>query len=190
MSNLRQEVEKYTYADYCKWDDDQRWELIDGIPYAMAAPSVNHQQVAINLSAEFRIHLKGKKCRVFASPIDVRLNADKGDDTVVQPDLIVVCDPKKIIESSIVGAPDLVIEVLSPSTERHDKVRKLAKYRDAGVGEIWLVNCAGFVEVYKNRGGILDVKIYDGEDEITPDALPDLTISLTDVFEGLTTENL
>ena len=96
MSALRKPItqgtKRYTYADYSSWDDDQRWELIDGVPYAMAAPSIKHQDVSGSIHYQLRHFLNKKKCRVFYAPIDVRLNADNGDNTVVQPDLLVVCD--------------------------------------------------------------------------------------------------
>jgi Uma2 family endonuclease len=105
--------EYFTYADYAEWDTDERYELIGGVPYLMSpAPSVRHQEIVGELYTIFRNFLADKPCRAFISPIDVRLNAGAEDDTVLQPDVIVVCDKGKIGDNSINGAPDLVVEVL------------------------------------------------------------------------------
>ena len=82
----------YTYADYCTWDDDGRWELIDGVPYAMAAPLFGHQSVQSSIGVQIGQFLRSKRCKILFAPTDVRLNADTKDNTVVQPDLLVVCD--------------------------------------------------------------------------------------------------
>lgn len=134
------EKRRYTYADYCTWDDDERWELIDGVPYAMAAPSTKHQGSAGYIFLQIGQFLRGKKCRVFFSPIDVRLNADTWDNTVVQPDLLIVCDKSKIDEKGIIGAPDMIIEVLSPSSASHDMITKFMLYLKSNVREYWIVD--------------------------------------------------
>ncbi|MDR0310315.1 MAG: Uma2 family endonuclease, partial [Acidobacteriota bacterium] len=111
-----QKDERYTYADYASWDTEERYELIDGVPYLMSpAPLRKHQSILFELSGQFRNFLKGKPCKAFAAPFDVRLNADTYDDTVVQPDLVVICDKLKLDAKGCVGAPDMVIEILSPS---------------------------------------------------------------------------
>ncbi|MDR2182743.1 MAG: Uma2 family endonuclease, partial [Clostridiales bacterium] len=120
---LRQEKGHFTYEDYYAWDNEPRCELIDGEIYFMAAPRPIHQIISGGLYRKFSEHLDGKKCKVFL-PIDVRLNADKGDDTVVQPDLLVVCDRDKLDDKGCKGAPDLVIEILSPSTASYDMMTK------------------------------------------------------------------
>jgi Putative restriction endonuclease len=104
--------ERFTYGDYLTWDDGERWELIDGVPYNMSpAPTVRHQAISRELLTEFALHLRGKPCQVFAAPFDVRLpEADESDDlveTVVQPDLSVVCDKKKLDDAGCRGAPEL-----------------------------------------------------------------------------------
>ena len=119
---------RYTYADYLTWDDDVRWELIDGVPYMMSAPSWQHQGILSNLHLFFGSFLKGKKCKVYFAPYDVRLNADTFDNTVVQPDLVIVCDRSKYMDTGYVGAPELVVEVLSPSTSRYDQAIKYDAY--------------------------------------------------------------
>lgn len=184
MERQRSKGERYTYQDYCQWDVEQRWELIDGVAYAMAGPSVAHQTVLGNLFWKFREFLEGKGCKVFIAPCDVRLNADKEDDTVVQPDLFVVCELDKIKEKSIDGAPDLVVEILSPSNRKHDRLVKFKKYREAGVKELWLADPDdGSIETFKLGGGFVDYNIYGVEDTITVGILPELTIDLSSVFE-------
>jgi Uma2 family endonuclease len=132
--------QRYTYADYCTWDDSERWELIDGIPYAMSSPTWEHQGVSSELSRQIGNFLRDKPCKVFAAPFDVRLNADTYDDTVVQPDIVVICDRSKLSGTGCVGAPEMVIEILSPSTARRDKLVKFQQYRKAGVREYWIVD--------------------------------------------------
>lgn len=134
---------RYTYGDYVQWDDDERWELIDGRPYAMGAPNVAHQRLVGALYFQLHLQLEGARCEALVSPVDVRLpRDDEPDDAivdVVQPDVLVVCDPSKLDERGCRGAPDLVIEVLSPSNADHDRVTKLELYERHGVREYWFV---------------------------------------------------
>jgi len=178
---------KFTYADYCTWDDgdSERWELIDGRAYAMAAPTLAHQRISRRLLKRFEEFLEGKTCEAFSAPCDVRLNHAKGDDTVVQPDLLVVCDPSKLADGkSVKGAPDLVIEILSPSTIFHDKVTKLKKYRQAGVREIWFVDPATEItEVFRPGNNNEPFDIYARTDNVLVSILPELTINLDEIFE-------
>jgi len=187
LSNFAHKINKFTYADYCTWDDgnSQRWELIDGEVYAMASPGANHQRILLALARKIGDYLDGKKCELFVAPFDVRLNHDKGDDTVVQPDLFVVCDPKKVADNkSCKGAPELVIEILSPSTTNHDKIRKFAKYREAGVDEIWFTDpTANIAEVFqRGNDGQYAFAFYDHTDKIIVGILPELEIDLNDIF--------
>lgn len=129
----------YTVIDYLNLPDEQKAELIDGVMYDMAAPSFIHQQIVGELYAVLRTGQEHhNECHVCLSPLDVQLNSD--NHTMVQPDLFVVCDPDKITKDRIVGAPDLVIEVLSPSTRRKDLQIKLGKYACAGVKEYWMID--------------------------------------------------
>ncbi len=174
--------QKYSYADYCTWDNDQRWELIDGVAYAMSpAPGVTHQKASGDLFSQLYNYLKGKPCQAFHAPFDVRLNANDEDDTVVQPDILVVCDRSKLSEKGCKGAPDLVIEITSPSTARHDRVTKLNLYRAAGVREYWLVEpVSKTVQVCVFETG--DVKGYTDADAAPVAVLPGCVIDLKDVF--------
>ena len=130
----------YTVEDYYALPDDIRTELIDGVFYDMASPSVTHQLIIGELYLQFRDCEKKHKgrCRVILSPCDVQLDQDQY--TMVQPDILVVCDPEKIKGRNCYGAPDLCIEILSPSSRSHDCVLKLNKYKNAGVREYWIVD--------------------------------------------------
>ena len=135
----------YTYADYLTWPDDARYELIDGEAFLMPpAPLVEHQEVAGEVFRQLANQLDGQPCRPYIAPVDVRLprkdEADAAIDTVVQPDVLVVCDPHKIDRRGVRGAPDWVLEVLSPSTAAHDQIAKRRTYERAGVREYWLVH--------------------------------------------------
>jgi Uma2 family endonuclease len=135
----------HTYADYRSWPEEVRYELLDGTAYLMSpAPSRQHQELLGELFYQVRLGLEGKPCRAYIAPFDVRLpkgaEADEQVDTVVQPDLLVVCDRGKLDEGGMRGAPDWVVEVLSPATAAHDQTVKLAAYERARVPEVWLVH--------------------------------------------------
>jgi Uma2 family endonuclease len=130
----------YTLEDYLKLPDEQRVELIDGVFYDMAAPTTVHQSIAGFLYKKFLDFVMENKgpCFPFISPVDVQLDCD--DKTVVQPDVLVVCDRSKYRNGRVFGAPDLVVEVLSPSSRKKDMQIKLAKYYNAGVREYWIID--------------------------------------------------
>ncbi len=150
---------RYTYADYLSWPDEPRYELVDGIAYAMApAPARVHQEIAGEIYRQAANALVGKPSRAFIASLDVRLpKADETDektDTVVQPDLLVVCDERKLDERGVRGAPDWIVEILSPATASHDQIVKLAAYERAKVPEYWLVHPSDrIVTVYRLEGG-------------------------------------
>ena len=136
-----QEQRLYTIDDYYALPEDQRVELIDGVFYDMAAPSTIHQIILGELYYLFRICIESHKeapCMVFFAPYDVRL--DKDNYTMLQPDLMISCHPKDITMIRYEGAPDLVVEILSPSTRMKDMVLKLHKYQNAGVREYWIID--------------------------------------------------
>jgi Uma2 family endonuclease len=182
MESVRKDA-RYTYADYATWPEDERWELIDGVPYAMATPSVIHQRISRKLMNQLSNWLEGKPCEPFAAPFAVRLNADKGDDTVVEPDISVVCDKSKLADGkSCVGAPDLVIEILSPSTSRHDRLTKYNLYRAAGVREYWIVDPTDKIVTVSHFEKGVDAAPYGETDEAPVGVLPGCVIDLSAVF--------
>ena len=179
---------RYTYADYAKWNDEARYELIDGVPYAMSpAPSPVHQRISGRLHGQLWQFLKGRSCEVFAAPFDVRLNAaGDDDDIVVQPDLSVVCDKSKLDDKGCNGAPDMVLEILSASSESRDKVLKFNRYLQAGVREYWMVDPDGkTVQVCILDKGKYVISAYADTDAVPVHVLEGCTISLPDVFADL-----
>ena len=188
---LRKE-KHYTYADYLTWPDDARYELIDGEAFLMApAPLIEHQEVAGDVYHQLRNQLDGKPCRPYIAPVDVRLpRADEADaaiDTVVQPDVLVVCDPAKIDRRGVRGAPDWLLEVLSPSTAAHDQIAKRRTYERAGVREYWLVHPSDrTLTVYVlDNGQYGRPDIYDLKDETPIGVLPGVSIAWDALIERL-----
>ena len=179
---------RYTYADYKNWElkEGERWELINGVAHAMAAPSRRHQDVSMAISSQFYVYLEGKPCRVYAAPFDVRLfcEDDERDDTVVQPDILVVCDKHKLADEGIRGAPDLAIEILSPSDSAIEMEEKRQLYWEAGVREYWVVDPKNnTVAVYCFRDGEISAnKTYKAADTVPVGILPGFGIELDRVF--------
>lgn len=160
MAVARRDALYHTYGEYLTWPEGIQAELIDGIPYIREppAPSRSHQEVAGELYLQLRQALDGRSCRVYIAPFDVRLprqgEPDELIDTVVQPDVLIVCDPSKLDERGIRGAPDWVAEVLSPATASHDRMAKLPVYERAGVAEVWLVDLiARSVSIHRLQEG-------------------------------------
>ena len=136
---------RHTFADVLTWDEDERIEIIDGEAFMMATPLTVHQRISGRLFLQIANFLDGKQCEVFPAPFGVRLFEQDGDcpedvDTMVEPDITVVCDPEKIDKYGCKGAPDMVIEILSPSNRRHDLTLKDRLYERAGVREYWIVD--------------------------------------------------
>ena len=188
---LRKE-KHYTYADYLTWPDDARYELIDGEAFLMApAPLIEHQEVAGDVYHQLRNQLDGKPCRPYIAPVDVRLpRADEADaaiDTVVQPDVLVVCDPAKIDRRGVRGAPDWLLEVLSPSTAAHDQIAKRRTYERAGVREYWLVHPGDrTLTVYVlDNGQYGRPEIYELKDATPIGVLPGVSIAWDALVERL-----
>jgi Uma2 family endonuclease len=146
MTLSTRDTHYHTYADYLTWSDTQRNELINGTAYVREppAPSPSHQGVVVELCRQAANTLKGKPCRVYVAPFDIRLpkTAEPDDevDTVVQPDVFIVCDPLKVDARGMRGAPDWIAEVLSPHTARYDTIVKLPIYERAGVREVWFIH--------------------------------------------------
>lgn len=158
MGYALRDQRRYIYADYRAWPEDVRYELIDGAAFLMApAPSVNHQTFAFEVGRQLGNALEGHPCRVLLAPVDVLLGAPEQSedevDTVVQPDVLVVGDPAKVTPRGIRGAPDWVLEVISPSSASHDQILKLAAYEKAGVREYWLAHPTDRVlTIYRHDG--------------------------------------
>jgi len=174
---------RYTYSDYLQWDDDKRRELIDGVPYLMAAPNWRHQEISGNLYDQFKAFLKGKPCKVYYAPLDVRLNADTLDDTVVQPDLIIVCDHSILDKASCKGVSDMVVEILSPSNPRYDKITKFNRYLKAGIREYWIIDPEErtlAVNILNNDNYI--THIYTNDETAPVNVLEGCNIDLSEVF--------
>jgi len=180
----------YTYSDYLSWDDGESWELINGTAYNMSpAPSRKHQEISVIITTFFFNYLKDKKCKVYAAPFDVRLpEADENDadiKTVVQPDILVVCDESKLDERGMQGAPDLIVEITSPHTAHCDLKEKFYLYEKHRVKEYWIVHpYEETVLVYKPGPDhtYSRAESYAGNDEISVGIFRDLTISLDEVF--------
>jgi Uma2 family endonuclease len=142
----RKTDQKFTYRDYKSWPEHERWELIDGIAYDMSpAPSSRHQWISSELARKIGNHLENKSCKTFSAPFDVMLpispiQDDNMIDTIVQPDISVICDSTKIIEKGCLGVPDLIVEILSPSTSKKDLNEKFGLYEKHGVKEYWVVD--------------------------------------------------
>ena len=190
---LNRQDRLYTYQDYLSWPGDERWELIDGVAFDMTpAPSRFHQDIARELLTQFNNYLKGKSCKVYAAPFDVRLPAENEQDdevkTVVQPDLVIVCDPSKLDEKGCKGAPDLIVEISSPATAKKDMVLKFSRYEKAGIKEYWIISPENkTLMVFKidpaaRRYG--RPEMYSDEDTVKVGLFADLIIDLKTVFES------
>ena len=187
VRNLHEEM--YTYRRYCdELDDGNRYEIIDGVPYMMAAPFRQHQDILGEIYGRLYNYLQGKKCKAYVSPFDVRLAiyGEVGDDVinVVQPDIMVFCDRNKLDDKGAIAAPDIAIEILSPSSIKNDKYRKFNLYEKAGVKEYWIVDGANeVVEMFKLDDGKFTLNaVLQTEDVITSSVLEGLEIKVSDIF--------
>lgn len=184
----------HTYGEYLTWSDDRREELIDGTAYVKEppAPTRSHQELAGEIYHQVRQAIQGKPCRVYFAPFDVRLpkagEPDELIDTVVQPDLMIVCDRQKLDQRGVRGAPDWIAEVLSPRTARYDRMIKVPVYERAGVREVWLIHPLDrTLTVYRLEGDryacptTLELK---GKTRLT--AVPDVSIDWDQLFADLT----
>ena len=173
----------YTIDDIYALPEGQRAELIDGQIYDMAPPSPMHQELVMELSATLRDYIKknGGSCKVYPATFAVFLNED--DRNYVEPDISVICDSSKVDNRGYQGAPDFIIEIVSPSSQRMDYLTKLFKYRTAGVREYWIVNpLQRTVQVYSFEG-TEDSTQYSFDDEITVTIYGDLKICVADLLK-------
>jgi len=182
---------KFTYKDYLNWPENERWELIYGEAWDMSpAPNRKHQKIAGKLFFQIEDYLKDKEFDVYIAPFDIRLperkeDDDKETDTVVQPDILVVCDKSKLDDAGCKGAPDWVIEILSPSTAVKDLNNKYNLYEEKGVKEYWIVDPSNnYLTIY-----LLDISgkffrsgVFSPDSKVQSTVLPNLTIDLNPVF--------
>jgi Uma2 family endonuclease len=182
---------KYNYADYYKINDDKRREVINGVIYLMS-PSANrkHQRISGNFYGMFWNYLRGKKCEVFHAPFDVLLpkegETQETASNVIQPDILVVCDKNKLDSKNCKGAPDLIIEILSPSSGKHDTITKFKLYEHHAVKEYWVVDPVHQIvnrfHYDENSKEYKKPDSFSRDDIITPTIFPDLQINLQEVF--------
>ncbi|MCL1823843.1 MAG: Uma2 family endonuclease [Oscillospiraceae bacterium] len=188
MQALKQQSPQphFTYKDYANWElkEGERFEIINGLPYAMASPSQAHQEMIVELCKRIGNFLDGKPCKLFIAPFDVCLNAESdNDDTVIQPDLLVVCDHSKLDGKRVNGAPDLVIEIVSPSSGKHDRFVKFQKYQDAGVREYWIVDIeAKGIEIAFLKEGKYDVTKHLEEPLVSSFVLEGFQMNIQELF--------
>ena len=181
--------EHYTFADCLTWGEDERIEIIDGEAVMMAPPSRIHQKISMELARQLANFLEGKTCEVYPAPFAVRLFEQDGDspedvNTVVEPDISVVCDKNKLDKRGCKGAPDMVVEILSPSTLRHDRLVKLGLYQKAGVREYWIIDPEyKSVQIFLQTGGSLHLCEEYGQNDVAKvNVLNGCFIELSKVF--------
>ncbi len=185
------EQDKFNYGNYLKWPQEERWELINGEAWDMSpAPTRKHQKISGKLFFQIEDFLKNKDCEVYNAPFDVRLplydnSSDEDIDTVVQPDILVVCDKSKLDDAGCKGAPDWIIEILSPSTAVRDLNDKYRLYQERGVREYWVVDPSNnYLTVYlpDASGKYYREGVYSADSRVKSAVLPDLSIDLKPVF--------
>ncbi len=184
--------EVYSYADYLKWHFEERVELIKGKIFKMSpAPTSNHQIISGRIFTGVANYLSGGGCYVFSAPFDVRLAKKATEDaavfTVVQPDISVVCDKSKIDTRGCIGAPDIVVEILSPANNKKELKNKYEIYEQSGVKEYWIVSPQDYTFfVYTLRDGkFVPSKLMGEGDVVTSELLPGFSLSLTELFKDL-----
>jgi len=184
---------KYTYADYLTWQFQERVELIKGRIFKMSpAPNLQHQRISARVSRVIGNYLEGKSCEIFTAPFDVRLPLpphkikDDKVDTVVQPDITVVCDASKLDTRGCIGAPDIVIEILSPGNTKREMKDKLELYQHAQIPEYWLVDPEReFIIIYaldEQEQYLGSVPFTEGS-TLTSPILPDFNLDVGLVFQ-------
>lgn len=190
MSQPAPSERKYTYGDYLSWPEGERWELLEGVPCNMTpAPSIAHQRISGEIFRQISNFLFDKDCEVFAAPFDVRLpEADEADEqiiTVVQPDIAVICDPAKLDTRGCLGAPEVIIEIISPATAARDQIQKAGIYEKHGVLEYWTVHPTDRLITVRRSGadGRYGIPlIHEAKGMLPVPTLPGLEIDLDSVF--------
>ncbi len=193
MSNFHQlDLNKsYTYADYLQWKFEERLELIKGKIFKMSpAPSTRHQQISGHIYREISWFLKGKTCHIFSAPFDVRLSKKGSNNseitTVVQPDICVICEESKLDERGCLGAPDIVVEILSPGNTKKEMRNKFQLYQESSIPEYWVVFSAEeLIQIFRlnAQGKYIADDPYVPGDEIRTPILKGFKLQLTEVFE-------
>ncbi len=186
----KQKRDFFTWSDYITWPENERWEIINGEAYDMSpAPGMLHQEISIALSSKIYSFLEGHECKAFTAPFDVRLpehdEAIEETSTVVQPDIVVYCDSTKLDERGGIGAPDLAVEILSPSSSKRDLIDKMALYERHGVREYWVVDtCNLEISIWnlEKTGKFGREKIFNSEDHLKSTIFPEMSIDLQKVF--------
>lgn len=179
----------YTYADYYKWKFEERVELIKGRIFKMS-PATNrrHQDFTFHLHLAIFRYLNGAKCKVYSAPFDVRFPRKSKDDkdivTVLQPDICVICDESKLDKRGCIGAPDIVVEILSPGNNAKELKNKYEVYEEAGVKEYWIVSPQDetFLVYTLSDGKYLSSRARTTGDIITSTVLPGFSLDLTELF--------
>ncbi|WP_009035835.1 Uma2 family endonuclease [Indibacter alkaliphilus] len=187
------EYGSYTYADYLTWEIDHMVELIKGKVFrqAAAAPRRIHQEISGRIFFKLYLKLEKKKCKVFSAPFDVRLpvKSKKHQDinTVVQPDICVVCDPEKLDDLGCVGAPDLIMEILSPSNNKKELQNKYEVYEESGVKEYWIIHpYEKTLLVYALiHGKYVPSKLFTLGDHVASKCIQGFVLDLDELFEGI-----
>jgi len=186
----------YSYADYITWTIEERFELIKGKVFKMNAPRRMHQKVSGHIFYSFYSALRGKSCDVYEAPFDVRLpkSSLKNEDifTVVQPDICIICDPSKLDDAGCIGAPDLVVEILSPSNNRKELKFKFDVYEENGVKEYWIVSPeAQTLQInVLVKNSYQSSRLYSHGDVVGSSILPGYELNVSDIFEDAITNNL
>ena len=181
-STAKRAGSRFTYADYLTWPAGERWEIIDGESFAMTpAPTLRHQDVSGNIFAKFKDFFRGKPCKPFYAPADVVFD----EENVVQPDILVVCDKNKMTDANIQGAPDLIVEILSPSTGLKDKREKKALYERFGVREYLVVDPEHeMVERFVLADGRYGrEEVFGWTETLSLAIFPELSLNLWEVFD-------
>ena len=174
----------YTYEEWLNLDIDNRTELIDGQIYMMADPSSRHQEILTEIFGQLWTFLRGKPCQVYTSPFGVRLYKHK--NTAYEPDIVVLCDPSKRRHRGCEGAPDMIVEILSPSTEKTDRIIKYKEYMRAGVKEYWIIHPDdNYVMANRLIEGRYISEIYFETDIAPVQILPGCEINLSQVFMNI-----
>jgi Uma2 family endonuclease len=178
----------YNYADYLAWNFDERVELINGVVFDLPTPFTLHQRLSGRLSATFWQQCTNKPCEVFSAPFDVRIPRLSGNDieiiTVVQPDICVICDPAKIDDKGCLGAPDIIVEILSPGNNKKELKNKYEVYEEAGVLEYWIIHPQEktFLKYTLTDGSFVPSKLLTIGDDVTTPVLPGFVLSLEELF--------